>query len=81
MCALRHPSLLVASSLDLFGHPMVCEALGFRRLADAVFLALREARMRVLPSHHEWVLDLIGIERAASCPSLPSFLRGRSQRK
>jgi predicted nucleic acid-binding protein len=75
ICALRHPSLLIASSLDLFGHPMVCEVLGFERLAEAVFLALRDARMRVLPRYHEWVLDLIGPERAALCPSLPRFLR------
>jgi predicted nucleic acid-binding protein len=75
ICALRYPSLLVASSLDLFGHPMVCEALGPERLAKAVFLALREARMRVLPRHQKWVVDLIGFERAALCPSLPRKLR------
>lgn len=77
ICALRHPSLLIASSLDLFGHPMVCETLGPERLAEAVFLALRDARMRVLQRHHGWVLDLIGAERAALCPSLPRFLRDR----
>jgi predicted nucleic acid-binding protein len=81
ICALRHPSLLIASSLDLFGHPLVCEALGSDRLAEAVFLALRDARMRVLPRHHEWVLDLIGVERAALCPSLPPFLRHRNKKK
>jgi predicted nucleic acid-binding protein len=75
ICARRYPSLLVASSLDLFGHPMVYKVLGPERLADAVFLALREARMRVLPRHHEWVIDLIGLERAALCPSLPRSLR------
>lgn len=79
ICAFRHPSLLIASSLDLFGHPMVCEALGPKRLAEAVFLALRDARMRVRPRHHEWVLDLIGVERAALCPSLPRFLRHRGR--
>lgn len=75
ICALRHPSLRIASSLDLFGHSMVCEALGPERLAEAVFLALREARMRVRQTHHEWVLGLIGRDRAALCPSL-----SRSQR-
>jgi predicted nucleic acid-binding protein len=79
ICALRHPSLLIASSLDLFGHPMVCEALGPERLAEAVFLALRDARMRVLPRQHEWVIDLIGAERAALCPSLPRVLRDRKR--
>jgi predicted nucleic acid-binding protein len=81
ICTRRYPSLLVASTLDLFGHPMVCEALGAEHLAEAVFLALREARMRVLPRHHQWVLDLIGLERAALCPSLPRFLRGQDKEK
>jgi predicted nucleic acid-binding protein len=81
ICARRHPSLLIASSLDLFGHPMVCELLGPERLAEAVFLALREARMRVLARHHKWVLDLIGPERAALCPSLPRFLRESEKEK
>jgi predicted nucleic acid-binding protein len=81
ICSLRHPSLLIASSLDLFGHPMVCEALGSERLADAVFSALQGARMRVLPRHHQWVFDLIGAERAALCPSLPRFLREPDKRK
>ncbi|MEA2823441.1 MAG: hypothetical protein QOJ86_5445 [Bradyrhizobium sp.] len=81
ICARRYPSLLVASSLDLFGHPMVCDVLGPKRLAEAVFLALREARMRVLPRHHKWVLDLIGLERAALCPSLPRFLPDSDKKK
>ncbi len=79
ICVLRHPSLLIASSLDLFGHPMVCEALGPERLAEAVFLALRDARMRMPPKHYEWVLDLIGVQRAALCPSLPRSLRDRGR--
>lgn len=78
ICTLRYPSLIIASSLDLFGHPLVCEALGSERLAEAVFFALRDARMRVPSRHHEWVLELIGAERAALCPSLPGSLRDRS---
>jgi predicted nucleic acid-binding protein len=81
ICALRYPSLLIASSLDLFGHPLVCEALGPDGLAEAVFLALRDARMRILPRYHDWVLDLIGVERAALCPSLPPSLRHRNKKK
>jgi len=77
ICAIRYPSLVIASSLDLFGHPMVCELLGRERLAEAVFLALRDARMRVFRRHYEWVLDLIGADRAALCPSLPRTLRDR----
>ena len=79
ICAHRHPSLKIASSLDLFGHPMVCEALGEAVLAEAVFSALRDARMRVLPRHLEWVFDLIGVERAALCRSLPTRVRERKK--
>jgi hypothetical protein len=32
--------------------------------------------MRVLAERLAWVVDLIGTERAANCPSLPKSARG-----
>jgi hypothetical protein len=61
--------------VDIFAHPNVKDALGNERLASAVFNALYEGRMRVLPRHVEWVIDLIGAERAGSCASLPNSVR------
>ncbi|MCW5692313.1 MAG: hypothetical protein KIT48_08110 [Pseudolabrys sp.] len=72
IAAVRYPKLVTASTMDLLGHPYVCDALGEPALADAVFCALRDARMRVFPPHAEWAVKLIGAEWAAQCPSLKS---------
>jgi hypothetical protein len=53
----------------------VLAALGNTAVADAVFDALRFARMRVPPSLLKWVVDLIGAERAAMCECLPRAFR------
>lgn len=65
----RFPRMLVVSSVSLFAHREVATVLG-ARLADVVFCALQQARMRVLPEDAEWVAALIGDARAAQCASL-----------
>lgn len=75
ICAERFPKLRVGCTVDIFAHPNIKDALGNERLASAVFNALYEGRMRVLPRHIEWVIDLIGAERAGSCTSLPNSVR------
>jgi predicted nucleic acid-binding protein len=75
ICALLFPSLRLACSTDIFAHEGVLRAMGSARLAQAVIGALQIARMRVLPHHRKWVLDLIGSEQAALCTSLPHSLR------
>jgi predicted nucleic acid-binding protein len=75
LCARLFPDIVVKSSLDLFSHTQVQAALGPAGTADAVFRALQDGRIRV-PSHHEaWVLEKIGTDRAALCPSLAGRLR------
>ena len=49
ICAERFPSQRIASTVDLLCHDAVAGALGASALGDAVFAALQEARMRVLP--------------------------------
>ena len=49
--------------------------LGDAALGDAVFAALRDARMRVFPQHLDEIVRVIGQERAMQCPSLPKGLR------
>lgn len=73
--ARRFPSLRLASTIDLLGHPVVLSTLGANALADAVFNALTGARMRVPPQHIAGVLQLIGLERAGQCASLPRAAR------
>jgi len=64
----KFPTLRVVSSVDLFALPEVAAALG-NDLADALFSALINARMRVLPENEAWVLLLLW-DRAAEAPSL-----------
>jgi predicted nucleic acid-binding protein len=75
ICTERFPSLRLACSTDIFAHDGVLHAMGQSRLAQAVVNALQIARMRVLPHHRKWVLDLIGPEQAALCMSLPNSVR------
>lgn len=78
ICAKRFPELRIACTIDVLIHSDVQERLGQDLLANAVFRALRDGRMGILPHHLSWVIALIGEERAALCPSLPRRAR-RSQ--
>jgi predicted nucleic acid-binding protein len=77
ICAERYPRLTVGNSFDVLAHSAVLAALGDGATADAVFNALRFARMRVPPSALKWVIELIGAERAAMCESLPRVFRAK----
>ena len=77
ICAERFPSLGIGCTVDVLTQRHVQAALG-SSLADAVFNALDRGRMRVPDHHGQWVLDLIGKERAAGCRSLPKRFRGGS---
>ncbi len=75
ICVERFPELETGCTVDLFAHPLAHETLGPKGLADAVYNALYHGRMRVLPHHVNWVIDLIGQDRAANCLSIPNSLR------
>jgi predicted nucleic acid-binding protein len=75
LCGRQYPSLTVGNSFDVLTHGAVLTALGEGGVADAVFNALRLARMRVPPSALTWVVALIGPERAAMCECLPRASR------
>ncbi|GER06675.1 hypothetical protein GCM10007972_13170 [Iodidimonas muriae] len=75
ICDERHPGLAYGYTVDIFAHPNVGKALGDADLAQAVLNALTEARMRVLPQHLDWVVNLVGPENAANCNSLPRSAR------
>ena len=64
------------TTVDLFAEAAVEASLGRPGLCEAVFRSLQTARMRVLAERLAWVVDLIGTERAANCPSLPKSARG-----
>jgi predicted nucleic acid-binding protein len=75
ICAARYPQVRIGCTIDLLAHAAVEGALGTAGLADAIFGALQQARMRVLPQHLDWVVTLIGQDRAQVCPSLPRIVR------
>jgi predicted nucleic acid-binding protein len=77
ICNQRFGGLRLLSTAELFMQPAVAAALGHDALRDAVFRALQNARMRVLPDYVAWVVALIGTDRAAQCPSLPKQARSR----
>jgi len=74
----RRPALMLASTTDLLLHPATERALGREAIAHALYLALKDARTRVPPEHHETVRLLLGSERAALCHSLPAAIRNRA---
>jgi len=63
----------LAWSLDLFLHPAVQTALGHSLVLEAVFLALRDGRMRVDDTHCDHVVGMIGVDKALGCTSLPNY--------
>lgn len=68
-------------SLDLFCHPDVRAKLGVEESINAMFLALRDGRMRIHESHCDHVVSLIGLHRALECTCLPSYKVRREQWK
>lgn len=75
ICASRFPNLLFASTVEVLLHPLVAERLGESGQSEAIFLALRDARMQVPRQRLQRVVERIGAERAAECPSLPRSFR------
>ncbi len=75
ICTERFPHLALASTVDILCHPDVQRQLGADALGRAVYNALREGRMSVLPRQVDWVVGTIGLERAALCGSLPRRVR------
>lgn len=67
-----------AWSLDLLVHPAVQSGLSHGGYIEAVYLALREGRMRIDKDRCNAVIELIGIERAIDCESLPGFTARRA---
>ena len=74
LCAERFPHLAVGCTLDVLAQQHVQTAFG-HRLVEAVFNALDRGRMRVPERYEQWVVDLMGKERAALCRSLPKRIR------
>jgi hypothetical protein len=64
------PKIEILTSVDLLAAPELLQKLGRNGLSEAIYLALRDARMRVPPFARKWIADLLGDTRAQECPSL-----------
>ena len=81
ICAERFGALSTGCTVDIFAQDDVQRILTRDTLADAVFNALYQGRMRV-PAHYVgWVVNLIGKDRAAQCRSLPVSVRSAGSRR
>lgn len=67
------PDRQLGWSFDLFRHPKATTKLGPALSIDALYFALRDGRMRIDESHCDHVVNLIGVERALDCKSLPGY--------
>ena len=81
LCEKDFPSLGLVSTIELLSHPNVLNSLGEKNLADAVYNALKFSRMRVPLQNIDWVLRIIGAERAAECTSLPRAFKNGLDKK
>ena len=62
-----------AWSFDLFCHPHIFADLGEEKSLSALYLALYDGRMRIHEDHCDYVVSLIGVQRAINCPCLPGY--------
>lgn len=60
-------------SLDILRHPCVIDGIGDELAANALYLALRDGRMRVSSDHADHVISLIGEDRSVNCTCLPGY--------
>ncbi|MDA8450457.1 hypothetical protein M5C97_18195 [Acidovorax sp. NCPPB 3859] len=79
IAAERHAAIPLSSTVDLIACDCVGSVLGPTSIAEAIHSALVGARMRVLNEHMDWVVKLIGDERAAGCPSISAFIREQAK--
>ncbi|NQW11777.1 MAG: hypothetical protein HQ481_18090 [Alphaproteobacteria bacterium] len=77
ICRNRYQQVTPVTSVDLLAHETVHASLGHETMVAAVYDALQIGRMNVLPHCVDWVVELIGRERAANCRSLSKALRAK----
>ena len=76
ICAERFPRLRLASTAALLLHSLLTSALGETGQRDAIFRALRDAKMQVVPPDRmRELVRRISPVRAAACTSLPEWVR------
>lgn len=75
ICSEQFPNLKTTSTVDMLAERTIEESLSRPMLAKAAYNALTNARMRVFAHQVDWIVDLLGSERAKHCSSLPRRYR------
>ncbi len=75
ICRQRYPGVKLGSTVDVLAQQTVLKQLGKAQVAEALYLALTVARMRVPDERMAWVVSAIGRDRVSSCLSLPERVR------
>ena len=75
VAAIHRPDVLLLDTIDVLASQDLIGELGLSAIAEAIYLALRNARMRVPLHKRAWVVDLIGEARSRECVSLGGVLR------
>lgn len=75
LCTRRFRTVRVLRTVEILLHELVRGQLGGRGSTEALYLALRDARMYVPPELVEAVVSQIGTARARHCSSLPRKIR------
>lgn len=75
LCAHRFRTVRVLRTVEILLHELVRQQLGPQGVVEAIYLALRDARMYVPPGMVDAVVSLISAERAVNCLSLPRQAR------
>jgi hypothetical protein len=70
VAGMQFPRVALLNSMDLLTAQEVFQQTSGAAVADVVYLALRNARMRVRHSDRTWIIALLGDDRARECPSL-----------
>ena len=70
ICQEEFPQISVITTFDLLTHGAVKKVLGQEEYKEAVYNALRKARMRIPVEKQKCVVELVGEDLAANCPSL-----------
>ena len=59
--------------MDVLLHSKVRSTIADSSIGEAVYLALRDAKMNISSNDLNFVIELIGKDRARNCVSLPGY--------
>jgi hypothetical protein len=68
--AKEFPNLVCIFTIDVIERAAMRANLSNTELGEVIYSALRWSRMRIPSDRRDWIISLIGKERARNCPSL-----------